>query len=136
MSSGIVSRFSRPVNDESLTKLIRETYKVSVRRANIPQELKEALRTNERVPLFLRNIQNEVKRLPNKYQTADTVTNLVKELTSLFLNGIVKKVNEQMLSDAEKTRMITADNKSKILDRAATTGIIDEEVLSVLEEKN
>jgi hypothetical protein len=124
------------MQDESLRKLIISTYQQTVKHAEIPNDLRDSLMVNERVPAFLRNLELELAALPKKYQTTEHVTYTTRELTLFFLNNVRIKAEQMMLSDAEKNRLETNHNKAQVLDRAATTGIIDEEVMSVLEEEN
>lgn len=119
----------------SLRQVIEETYRQTVEQADVPTDLKHALKTNERVPLFLRNLERELATVPAKFQTREQAVFSTRELTLFFLKNVQQRANEMMLSDAEKMRIIDNQHKSNVLDRAATTGIIDEEVLSVLNEE-
>lgn len=72
--------------------------------------------------------------MPNKYQTRDNVVFAVRELTHTFIRNIETKAKQQMMSDAEKTRISRQHTNAAILDKAATDGLITEEVMNVLEE--
>lgn len=120
----------------SLRDLINTTYQETVEQAQIPSDLKTALKANERVPLFLRNLERELAVVPAKFQTREQAVFATRELTLFFLKNVEKRANEMMLSDAERLRIHTEHHKAQILDSAATTGIIDEEVMSVLNEES
>ena len=128
-------KLARPVNDESLKRLIIATYQESINALECDQGLKEALKSHERIPLFLLNLQKQFTAIPAHLATKENVIYTVKEMTRVFVANVEKKANEQMMSDAEKTRMIREDEKAKIIDHAADTGIINEEVLDVLREE-
>jgi len=112
-----------------MRELIRASYREAVLLAKVPQELKLALKTSERVPGFLTNLEREVLALPLKFQNAMTVKKLVYDLTDVFLRNIERKSTEKIMSDAQKTSMIRAHDKAKRIDQAVDSGIITEEVL-------
>lgn len=119
----------------SLRQIIEETYKQTVQQAEIPSDLRDALKANERVPQFLRNLERELAVMPSKLQTREQAVFATRELTLFFIRNVQRRANEMMLSDAEKMRIKTEHHNAQVLDRAATTGIIDEEVISVLNEE-
>ncbi len=133
----------QPVADESLRRLIIATYQETVHHAAIPEDLRTALNTNERVPAFLYNLECELARLPRKQQTIDNVTFSTRELTLFFIKNVKLKADQMMMSDAEKSALHTKHTNARVLNNAADvlnkTGSFDaaltEEVISVLNEK-
>lgn len=103
--------------------------------ADVPLELKQSLRVSERMPAFLSKLEREMAIMPRKFQTREQVVFCVRELTLFFLNNVKTKADQMMMSDAAKMAIVDKQEKANVLDKAATTGIIDEEVMSVLEEE-
>lgn len=107
---------------------IHDAYKEAVALSSCPQELKNSLKTNERVPGFLKNLQKELATVPGgvkPYQVKMTVY----DLTRIFLRAVERKANERMLSDAEKTRITKEQDKVKKFKEVADTGVVTEEFL-------
>ena len=119
--------------DESLRTLIIETYQATVRTALVPQELKESLKTYERVPAFLSNLHKELVRTPTA--TKDDVIGITESMTLTFLNLVDQKAKEAMMSDAEKNRILTDAQDAATIRNAAETGNITEEVIDVLNKE-
>lgn len=87
---------------------IVKCYREAVALAQVPDELKRSLNTQERVPKMIDNLTVELLKVPKI--SADTIRNCVYDLTNILLNAIEKKAREDYLSDAAK---------SAILDQAA-----------------
>jgi hypothetical protein len=123
--------------DESLRTLIIETYQATVRTALVPQELKESLKTYERVPAFLSNLHKELVRTPTA--TKDDVIGITESMTLTFLNLVDQKAKEAMMSDAEKNRILSdaqdAAQFSKGADELIETETISEETIDVLNKE-
>jgi hypothetical protein len=134
MSSNSFAQFSG--RDESLRKLIIETYQATVDKTECDEELKSSLRTNERVPQFITNLERQFLMVPVKYQTKDHVHFTVTELTRVFIKTVQEKARQQMMSDAERSRIRHKADNAAILEKATNTGIIDDEVMNVLNEES
>jgi hypothetical protein len=119
--------------DESLRTLIIETYQATVRTALVPQELKDSLKTYERVPAFLSNLYNELARTPTAMK--DDVIGITESMTLTFLNLVDQKAKEAMMSDAEKNRILTEQQDAETIRNAAESGNITEEVIHVLNKE-
>jgi len=124
------------LRDDSLRKFIIAMYQQAVNDSEAPVELKLSLRASERVPKFLMNLEKECALLPNKHQTKEKIGYLISQMTKVFLKNIQAQADQMMLSDAEKSRIRTEHDNAQILDKAATTGVIDEEVIHVLNEQS
>jgi imidazolonepropionase-like amidohydrolase len=118
---------------ESLRTLITQTYQSTVAIAEVPSELKESLKTHERVPAFLTNLYQELKATPQA--TAEEVRSITEALTYTFLSAVDQKAKENMMSDAEKSRILQEQQDAQIIRNAADTGNITEEVINVLNKE-
>lgn len=98
----------------------------------MPVELKRSLKTNERVPAFLARLEREASVLPKSIATKENVIAVVTDMTTLFLNALMKKADEQAMSDLEKSRLRAQREKLARLDEAADTGILTEQVIDDL----
>jgi len=123
--------------DQSLRDLIVSTYQDAVRNALVDEELKQALKTHERVPAFLGNLTRELSAVPKI--TKEEVQQAVHGMTNVFLNACIQRANEMMLSDAEKSRIKTeiadAEQIKKGADELLDHGTISEETLHVLQKE-
>lgn len=85
-----------------MRSILISEYQATVAMADIPTELKHALKTNERVPAFINNLERELIAVPHKFRTELTIRNTVHDLTNVFLNSIQRKANEDALTTAAK----------------------------------
>lgn len=115
-----------------MIELITQTYQQTVKEAPVPDELKQSLKFNERVPGFFSNLKKE---LTLAKATREEVIEATRDLTLIFLNNVDRAAKERMMTDAEKSRILTEQHKVNVLRESAESGIIDEEVISVLSEE-
>lgn len=77
----------------------------------IPRELKQALKHNERVPLFFDNLSHEIRKAETvlilRGQKLDRmkIKMMVQSLAAYFVMNVKALAEQQMMSDAEKTRI-------------------------------
>ena len=84
----------------TLLEYIRADYKEYITLHCDNSELKSALRTHERVPVFLDGLHLELAK--HKNLNRDTIKFATYEMTKLFLEMIRKKAQEKLMSDLEK----------------------------------
>jgi len=75
----------------------------------IPKELKEALRTSDRVPSFIDNLSVGIKKAQfvllkrgRKPASMKTLKGVVEDYTELFLNGLINESNSRIESEIAK----------------------------------
>lgn len=108
--------------DHSLRKIIEETYQNAVALSSAPQALKESLRTKERAPAFLRNIELELMQVKNLNR--DKIIYTVTEMTNFFLKTVQQKADEDFLTESAKKAILDNAEKDRIKDELADA-IID-----------
>lgn len=95
-------------------EIIISEYQTTVALANINSELKRALKTYERIPLFLDNLCKQLagpKHNFNEFQ----IRQATHSMTLLFIQMVEKKAKERLMSDVEKQRIKTeAYQKQKL----------------------
>ena len=104
----------------NLKTLIQTEYRLAVAQAAVPEELKRSLKTNERVPSFIANLEAEFKKLPpqilsNQRKLQDTV----RSLTNLFLHLVEKKATQNIQSDLETARIKAEQQYLKEIDETS-----------------
>ena len=118
----------------NINKLILDAYKSAVALSSMPSELKHALKTNERVPRFIAKLKEEVGKLPPHFINELTIINLTTDLTNLFLHNVKTAADQKAMSSAEKHRAEIEAEKAAIINKAADTGVITDEVIDALKE--
>ncbi len=100
-------------------------------RTDLPTEFVRSLKTNERVPQFIDNLAKQLYRLPKDIKL-ETIKMAVYDMTDLFLNLQMRKVEEDHMSSVERHR-IMQEEQTKSEMRAMADSLIGEE--NVTEEK-
>ena len=120
----------------SLRDLVVKEYQQTITNSlEIPRELKDALKVHERMPAFMDNLCKELSNpLFAKYSN-NQLRGIVNDATMFFISLVKQKANEQMLSDLAKEKMLQEQRDKAIINKAADTGIVDEEVMDVLKRK-
>lgn len=109
-------------------KFVRETYDEAIRlHPTINSELKIALKSNERVPAFIDYLADEIEIAQDAMIAKgaekikdETLKGLVYDLTNLFIQGLEKRANERMESDAMRLLRKAKEDYKKDLDESAT----------------
>lgn len=121
----------------NLRELVIDEYQRTVRNhPTIPKELKKALKVNERVPAFLDNITRELSVPAFKNHSNNQLRKIIEDATCFFLSLTQRRAEEKLFSEAEKSRLKQIEIDKAILNKAADTGIIDEEVVHVLSKQS
>lgn len=110
--------------DASLRQLIVSTYQAYVKRAPIRQELKDALKTHERMPKFLDNLHREFSA-PGLNVKRETIIQAVEGFTQMFIQGVHLKGEERLLSPLEQLRRKQA--QQRVNEMRLLADILDEE---------
>lgn len=120
----------------NLREFVIKEYQATVQNhPNLHPELKRALKTNERVPKFIDSLVGELSKPALKNKSNNQIRDVVHDSTLFFLNLIKQKADEQMMSDIQKMKIQQEIADKAIIDKACDTGIIDEEVMDVLERQ-
>ena len=120
----------------SLRDLVVKEYQQTITNSlEIPRELKDALKVHERMAAFMDNLCKELSNpLFAKYSN-NQLRGIVNDATMFFISLVKQKANEQMLSDLAKEKMLQEQRDKAIINKAADTGIVDEEDFDVLKRK-
>jgi proline dehydrogenase len=120
-----------------LRRLCREQYAARVAmRQDIPNELKRALKTHERVPVFVDNL---VKQLNHPKIRKDigqaTIIMAIHDMTDIYINNVMKMADERRLSDLEKSRRVKKSEDLQLV-RDLADSMMGEAGEHTLGEKN
>lgn len=88
-----------------LKYLCRQDFQEYVQLAQIPEDLKRALRSHERVPLFIDNMASEFQKVPF-HVDRETIKKTVYDFTEIFLRNVMRVADERAMSDLAKQAMI------------------------------
>jgi hypothetical protein len=120
----------------NLRELVIHEYQSTVRNhPNIPRELKDALKVNERLPAFMDNLCRELSHPAFKNHSNNQLREVISETTNFFISLVKKKAEEQMMSEIAKMTIKQEIKDKEIINRAVDTGIIDEETIHVLKKQ-
>lgn len=88
----------------NLRQWIMEDYQERVRlNPEIPDELKRALKTHERVPIFVDNLLGEIKKFPKNHKmNRHMLKQLVYGMTDLFCKNAQTVAENRYKSDIQK----------------------------------
>ncbi len=111
----------------NLRALVYQSYQTTVALAQIPDELKRALKTHERVPRFVNNLVKELEAVPDLKKT--TIIDTVTSLTNVFLSNIQRKAEVDQMSALKKLELQKQAERAEEFKKAAETGIVSEEFL-------
>lgn len=116
-----------------MKKFIYDSYCEAVALSTAPDELKRALKTHERTPTFLANIEREFGKMNRKLLTPITMKNVVYDLTNLYIRNVMRMANEKAMSLVEKARIQAENDRLQKFksdtDKMMKTGIITEDML-------
>ncbi len=88
-----------------LRKLCIETYQGYIREhARIPKELKRALKTHERVPVFIDRMVGEIKKAPKAF-TRESIISVTRDMAEIFILNVERMAEERLLSPLKKAQM-------------------------------
>lgn len=86
-----------------LRKKIVTHYQERVKTAEIPNELRRALKTEERIPLFVDNLTRELSKVRNLRE--DQLRDSVYSMTDVFIAAVKAKAEQRNLSELEVARI-------------------------------
>lgn len=118
--------------DPALKAFILQCYDEKIAlSANIPSEMKAALKGSNRVPVFLKNLQVKIEK---SNVSKETIREAVYSMTEWFLEAFKKHAEERQMSEVAKQAMLRNQERKEIIETAIETGNITEEVCDVIEE--
>lgn len=95
----------------------------------IKMEFKAAIRKGQKYPIFLRNLHEQLGRVPKLQR--ETVRKVVYDFTEYHMRAFQKYCDERIMSQLEKSRLKKVeDDKAtahKVVDKIIQTGVIDAE---------
>lgn len=115
-------------------KLVEETYKEAIALNNkIPSDLRSALKSHNKIPLFLHNLALELDKLQalkqkqGKEPMAETkLKQIVYDFTDLFIVGVKAKAEADYQSDIQKQMLAAKAQAEKDLDATASGKVTGE----------
>ena len=111
-----------------ITKLIRDDFNETLAlMIDIDSELKRSIKEHQRYPIFLRNIEAQLLKVPKLQR--ETIKYVVHDFTHHFMRAVQRHCNERKMSDLEKSRLRKLNDdkatKIRIVDKIVRTGVID-----------
>ncbi len=112
----------------NLKNLIRSDYSEYVRLSKYPGELKDSLKTSDRVPVFVDNLVEEFKKmeLAGIIYNRNTIKDVTYNMTEIFLKACMANVEKMYASDMEKERQKAADEAAKKFDKDGNADFTEE----------
>lgn len=109
-------------------RLVEETYKEAIALNNkIPSDLRSALKSHNKIPLFLHNLALELDKLQTlkqkqgKEPIAETkLKQIVYDFTDLFITGVKAKAEADYQSDIQKQMLAAKAQAEKDIDATAS----------------
>lgn len=83
--------------DESIKKIVRETYQECVKNCQYSDDFKRSLKAHERIPVFFNNLVREFSG-PGMKLKRETIVKATQDLTALFIKAIHLKGEERLMS--------------------------------------
>ena len=117
---------------------IRETVTAAYQSAgafsSAPDELKHSPKTNDRVPNFITRLTAEIQALPPRLVSRETIIDMTTGLTNLFLAQVEASAKQMHMTEMEKHAREHIAERNAIINNAADTGVITDEVIDALKE--
>jgi hypothetical protein len=107
-------------------KLCIADYQEYIKLADLPTELKRALKTEERVPVFIDNLARQIHQLP-VHVSRTRIKECVYDMTKIFISCVQKRAEFRTMSDLEKRKLEVDQANLKVLRDAADALIKDED---------
>src|SRR3990172_5198299 len=102
-----------------LRRLIQQDYREAVAFTKMPDDLRRALKTHERIPAFLTNLERELSsHKVTKFLSRTKIKRIVYDLTAMFIKNAERVVNERMMSDAARWAIEKKASERKELETA------------------
>lgn len=113
--------------------LCRKVYVETIEQAEINTELKRALRTHERVPVFIDNLARDFSKLSMRVKR-ETIELAARDMTYIFIRAVDEKAKQAVMSDIAK--MLVRKEHDDLEEFRRTAEILENQgVENVTEEK-
>lgn len=99
-----------------LKRLCRETYQRTIKDAPFPKELKLALRSHERVPVFIDNLAKEIGKISFKVKR-ETIEQTVRDMTLYFVEVVKFQAEDRVMSPIRAAMLKMEIEKKKALEK-------------------
>ena len=84
----------------TLREFCVKEYQMFILEAAMPEELRRALRTHERVPVMIDKLVHEFRAVPNAKR--ETIALAVRDVSRWFVNAVKLKAEQRRMSDLAK----------------------------------
>ena len=111
-----------------MRKQIIDDYRERIQLSSIPTDLKNALKTHERVPRFVENLSKEIYGAleAGVPLTRFDIKNLVYNMTDLFIRCVMSNIEKKMISDAAIAMAQKEENFAKKFDDQGNADLTEE----------
>lgn len=123
-----------------IAELCRKTFRETVKHMNMNPELRRALKTHERVPVFIDNLAGQLSTTKFKV-TKEHIIKATQDLTKTFVQLVERQNQERVMSDIAKMTIkgkMEAKQKlsrdADILERLGTDEVIQDEKGTTLKQ--
>lgn len=104
----------------TIRELCRKEYQFVVRTMEMPEELRRALKSHERVPLFIDNLAREFGKLTFQAKK-ETIVQAVHDMTKLFIVGVRANAEAMQMSSLERARLEREAEKAERMKKDVET---------------
>jgi hypothetical protein len=115
-----------------LKELVRADYKEFIETdLSVPSDLRTALKSNERVPLFIDRVSEEIRKAESvllrrgKKMDRVKIKLLVHEMTKIFIHLVKTRANENYMSEASKQVLKTKLEGDELIQKLDEHGNAD-----------
>lgn len=114
-----------------LRKIIHDEYRKTVKNGPWRDELKQALKVHERIPVFFERLVKEFSR-PGLNVKRETIELAVKDMTFMFVAAVHRRAEERLMSPLEialrKSKNSRMSEMNQLADALDKQGEANEEV--------
>jgi len=100
-----------------MREYVIKCYQEAVTMLPYPQELKDSLLIEERVPAFIDNLYLEFVKVPKV--SRETIQSAVYDMTDLLMRSVKTKFDEDQMSMSARSAIIAANEQATKIDRLA-----------------
>lgn len=100
-----------------MREYVIKCYQEAVTMLPYPQELKDSLLIQERVPAFIDNLHREFAKVPKV--SRETIQSAVYDMTDLLMRSVKTKFDEDQMSMSARSAIIAANEQATKIDRLA-----------------
>ncbi len=104
---------------EYIRRIIETTFVSTVTKSECNTELKRAVLSHERKNRYVDNLLTEICGSKKVFKL-ETIKEVTKDLTTVFIRNVERHANEKYMSDLEKSTVVQQGENAKLFDAIAS----------------